>query len=80
MKRPPAALPRRKKLIFGLVAAVLIAGLLIGGLEVALRVAGYGYPAGFFVRHPAHDQPISNAQFGRRFFRPPSPACRRPWR
>jgi tetratricopeptide (TPR) repeat protein len=67
---PPRALPRRKKLIFGLVAAVLIAGLLIGGLEVALRVAGYGYPAGFFVRHPVHDQPISNAQFGRRFFPP----------
>ena len=42
-------------------------------LESGLRLAGFGYPTGFFLRREIEGQAcwIENARFGRRFF-PPS--------
>ncbi len=39
-----------------------------GGLEGVLRLAGYGYPAGFFVGPDDRGLWHTNEQFGRRFF------------
>lgn len=46
--------------------------LMLGLLEVALRLAGYGYPTGFFlpVAMEGKDRLIENPRFGWRFFPP----------
>jgi tetratricopeptide (TPR) repeat protein len=62
--RPPAAWRRR---IFAIVT-LLIPVVLLGAVEVALRVAGVGRPASFFLREG--DRYVSNPRFGWRFFPP----------
>jgi hypothetical protein len=54
--------------------------LVFGGLELALRLVGYGYPTSFFLRTriKGHDFYVPNAKFTYRFFsatlaRPPLP-------
>lgn len=57
--------------LFGLRAMLLPALIVFGLLEIALRVAGYGYPTGFFRKIPGRSACTTNERFGRRFF-PPS--------
>jgi tetratricopeptide (TPR) repeat protein len=62
--RPPAAWRRR---VFVLIA-LLIPVVLLGAVEVTLRLAGVGRPSSFFLRDG--DRYVSNPRFGWRFFPP----------
>jgi tetratricopeptide (TPR) repeat protein len=80
-KKPPGR-PRRaepevplsagRKWLFRFIALVVLPLLLLGGVEAGLRVAGYGYPTGFFkkIRVGDKDYFISNEDFTLRFFPP----------
>jgi tetratricopeptide (TPR) repeat protein len=48
----------------------LVPALILILIELILHVAGYGYPAGFFLRNEVAAQPVyvENLDFGRRFF------------
>ncbi|MGP8199394.1 MAG: tetratricopeptide repeat protein [Limisphaerales bacterium] len=71
---PAAALPPvpRHKWLFRFLALLIIPLLVLGLLEVALRVADYGYPTSFFekVRLNGQDYLLNNEKFGLRFFPP----------
>ena len=66
----PAPLSRKKLWLFRLIAMVVIPLLLLGGLELALRIVGYGYPTAYFVHAKGADVYSVNSQFGLRFFTP----------
>jgi tetratricopeptide (TPR) repeat protein len=55
-----------------LLAAVLIPLLLLGGLELALRLCGYGHPTSFFLTTQIANRAfyVTNDKFGFRFFPP----------
>ena len=61
-----------KKLLFSLVAFVLVASVGLGAVELALRFAGYGYSTSFFreVRIGGEPMLVENDKFGLRFFPP----------
>ncbi|HEV3436056.1 MAG TPA: tetratricopeptide repeat protein [Gemmata sp.] len=66
-------LHRQRKWLFRLIAATVIPTLVLGLLELGLRVCGYGYPTSFFIERPAPDGTTvyaENVDFGRRFFPP----------
>ena len=58
--------------MFSLTALVLVPLILFGGLEVVLRLAGFGYPTHFFLADRLNGQEIirDNQQFGWLFFPP----------
>jgi tetratricopeptide (TPR) repeat protein len=62
----------RRKWLFRLCAVVLVPLLALGGLEAALRLAGYGHPTGFFKKIHVGQKKflITNEDFGLRFFPP----------
>jgi tetratricopeptide (TPR) repeat protein len=62
----------RRLWAFRIVAAVVIPLLVVGGLELSLRLSGYGYPTGFFLKNSigGRDYYVSNDRFGYRFFPP----------
>jgi len=68
----------RKLLLFRLVAAALLPLLLLLLAEAGLRLAGFGHPAGFYLKTKLENQPtfIDNYRFGLRFF--PEPLLRSP--
>jgi tetratricopeptide (TPR) repeat protein len=70
-RRVPEPTPARRWL-FGIIAMVLVPLLLLSLLEVALRIAGFGYPTDFFLRTRIQDRDVfvDNAMFGMRFFPP----------
>jgi tetratricopeptide (TPR) repeat protein len=72
------ALSARRRWFFRLGAAVLLPLLLAAALEAGLRLAGYGYPTGFFLktRISGQDVFVENERFGLRFF--PANAARSP--
>jgi tetratricopeptide (TPR) repeat protein len=55
-----------------LATMILVPLLLLGTLELALRLAGYGYPTSFFIRTriDGRDFYVTNYKFGFRFFPP----------
>ena len=74
---PPTQLPlpapsHRRQWLFRLIAAVLLPLLLVLLLECVLRLAGYGYPTGFFqkVRIGNREMLVNNEAFSLRFFPP----------
>lgn len=71
--RTPPAAPRshRRRLVFRLVA-LLTPVLLLGLIELMLRLAGYGYPTRFFLPAQIEGRAvrIENDKFGWRFFPP----------
>ena len=69
---PAVPLSPARKWAFRMVALVVLPLLLLGGVEAALRLAGYGYPTGFFkkVRVGQKDFLINNEKFSLRFFPP----------
>ncbi|MGA9451484.1 MAG: tetratricopeptide repeat protein [Verrucomicrobiia bacterium] len=72
-RRDPAViLSPRRKWLFRLFALLVVPLVLLGGLEVALRLAGYGYPTGFFkkIHRDGKDYFINNENFTFRFFPP----------
>ncbi len=58
--------------LFRILAPVVILLLVVGGLELGLRLFGYGYPSGFFLKTEigGKDYYVSNDRFGYRFFPP----------
>jgi tetratricopeptide (TPR) repeat protein len=69
---PAAALSPRRQWLFRVFALAVVPLVLLGGLELILRLAGYGYSTGFFEKIHAgtNDFLIANENFSRRFFPP----------
>jgi len=44
--------------------------LLLSGIELGLRIAGYGHPTGYFIKKRDGQAYLSNPRFGQRFFPP----------
>ncbi|MGO8700395.1 MAG: tetratricopeptide repeat protein [Limisphaerales bacterium] len=67
---PPPRLSRAQLWQFRLLALVVAPLLVLVGVELALRLAGFGYPASFLLSslHHGHATFIQNNQFGWRFF------------
>lgn len=67
---PTADLPVRRKWLFRLVAVFIVPLIFLGGVELCLRLAGFGYDSHFFKREQvnATDCYVANEDFGRRFF------------
>jgi tetratricopeptide (TPR) repeat protein len=65
-------LPLPRKLVFGVIACVVLPLLLLALLEIALHLAGYGYPTTFFkpLRIGNENCLVENDKFGLRFFPP----------
>ncbi len=70
--KPAAPLSARRKWLFRIIAMVVLPVVLLGGLEVILRLAGYGYSTGFFekIRVGNREFFVNNDDFSRRFFPP----------
>jgi tetratricopeptide (TPR) repeat protein len=64
--------PRRRLWLFRIFAPLAILLLVAGGIELGLRLAGFGYPAGFFLKSEIEgkDYYVSNDRVGWRFFPP----------
>jgi tetratricopeptide (TPR) repeat protein len=56
-----------RKWLFRILSATLVPILLLGFLEVGLRLGGYGYPTALFLPGPAGTR-VENRDYGRRFF------------
>ena len=71
-REPGAPLSARRKWLFRFIALVVLPLMLLGGVEAGLRLAGYGYPTGFFktIRVGDKDYFINNESFTLRFFPP----------
>lgn len=71
-EKPASKIPPHRLWLFRIFAAVAIPLLVIGGLELGLRLSGYGYPTSFFLKTKigAEDYYVPNDQFGYRFFPP----------
>jgi len=67
---PPLSTGR--KWFFRFIALFILPLFLLGGVEIGLRLAGYGYPTGFFkkIRRDGKDYFINNENFTLRFFPP----------
>ena len=81
---PKPSNPRRPKVTgwrkwaFRLAAVTLVPALFFVLVEVGLRVFGYGYPSGFFVKIDGRDSYTTNQRFGWRFFPPAIARAPRP--
>jgi tetratricopeptide (TPR) repeat protein len=69
---PSRPVAKTRQWLFRLGAAVLAPLLVLGGLELVLRLTGYGYPVSFFVPSRIKDRNfyVTNERFGFRFFPP----------
>jgi tetratricopeptide (TPR) repeat protein len=69
---PISPLSPARKWAFRMIALVVLPLLLLGGIEAGLRLAGYGYPTGFFktVRVGQQEYLVNNENFSLRFFPP----------
>jgi hypothetical protein len=69
---PVAPLSSRRKWLFRLFALVVVPLVLLGGLEIILRLADYGYSTGFFeiIRSGGKKILVNNENFNMRFFPP----------
>jgi len=66
----PARIPPRRLWLFRFCAAILVPLAVVGGLELGLRLFGYGYPTSFFLQTKINGQDyfVPNDKFGFRFF------------
>ncbi len=67
-----ARLSKQRQWLFRLTALLLLPALLLAGLELVLRLAGYGYDPHFFRKLVIGGKPflVQNEDFSRRFFPP----------
>jgi tetratricopeptide (TPR) repeat protein len=65
-------IPPRRLWLFRIFAAIVVPLVIVGGLELGLRLCGYGYPTSFFLKTKigGKDYYVSNDRFGYRFFPP----------
>jgi tetratricopeptide (TPR) repeat protein len=68
--KPASRISRRRLWLFRFCAAVLVPLVILGGLELGLRLSGYGYATSFFLRCEINGQDyyVPNDEFGYRFF------------
>ena len=66
----PVAAPTRgwRRRVFRLIWVIVTPLIILGLLEGALRLAGVGYPTGYFLRLPKQEAYTSNPRFAWRFF------------
>jgi tetratricopeptide (TPR) repeat protein len=71
-EKPALKIPRRRLWLFRIFTPVAILLLVVGGMELGLRLCGYGYPTSFFLKTEigGKDYYVSNDRFGYRFFPP----------
>jgi tetratricopeptide (TPR) repeat protein len=71
-ERLTSTIPPRRLWLFRIFAAVAIPLLIVGGLELGLRLCGYGYPTSFFLKTKigGKDYYVPNYRFGYQFFAP----------
>ncbi|HXB60976.1 MAG TPA: tetratricopeptide repeat protein [Candidatus Acidoferrales bacterium] len=71
-EKPAFKISQRRLWLFRIFAAILVPLMIVGGLELGLRLSGYGYPTNFFLRTKINGQDyyVSNDRFGYRFFPP----------
>lgn len=71
-EKPALKIPPRRLWLFRIFTPIAILLLVIGGLELTLRLCGYGYPTSFFLNTQigGKDYYVSNDRFGYRFFPP----------
>ncbi|HXI69609.1 MAG TPA: hypothetical protein VNN22_04555 [Verrucomicrobiae bacterium] len=71
-REPAVPLTARQKWFFRFIAVIVLPLLLLGGLEMGLRLAGYGYATGFFekIRVGEKEFLVNNENFSLRFFPP----------
>jgi tetratricopeptide (TPR) repeat protein len=69
---PAPKISPRRLWLFRILAPVAILLLVLGGLELGLRLFGYGYPTAFFLKTEigGMNYYVSNDRFGYRFFPP----------
>ena len=69
---PKKAFTKRRLWMFRFLTICLVPAFIIGSMELALKVSGYGYPTSYFVKSRINDQDflIPNYKFGYRFFPP----------
>ncbi len=67
---PSVPLSSGRKWLFRFLAAVVLPLLLLGGSELGVRMAGYGYDTGFFkkIRVAGKEYYVNNTDFSLRFF------------
>ena len=70
--KPLSPISARRLRWFRFCAAILVPLAIVGGLELGLRLSGYGYPTSFFVKTEINGQEyfVPNDKFGCRFFPP----------
>jgi len=70
---PTSPVSRRRLWLMRLFAMIFIPFFILGGVELLLRLTGYGYDTGFFrrIKIDGHDYYVPNEKFSYRFF-PPS--------
>lgn len=73
-----SSLGKGRRGAFRLVALFLFPLLLLAGVEIMLRLAGFGYPTSFFIPCPKDGFLIENQKFGWRFFTPAAARTPRP--
>src|ERR1700690_3936813 len=73
MNQPrPSPIPKRRLWLMRFLAMVFFPLLVLGGVEFALRLGGYGYDPGFFrrIQINGHSFYVPNDKFSHRFFPP----------
>src|ERR1700720_2322691 len=67
---PPSPVSRRRLWLLRLFAMIFVPLVVLGGIELGLRLAGYGYDTGFFrqIQVNGHDFYVPNEKFSHRFF------------
>ena len=60
--------PRWRRWLYRLISVVVVPLVLLAMIEGGLRLCGFGYPAGFFLRVPGRDAYTSNPCFGWTYF------------
>lgn len=66
----PERFTKRYKWLFAIASMTIVPLLLLAGMEIGLRLAGYGYPTSYFVKKRNGNAYLSNQRFGWRFFSP----------
>lgn len=71
-ERPVLKISRRRLWLFRIFTPIAVLLLVGGGSEIFLRLCGYGYPAGFFLKTniAGRDYYVANDAFAYRFFPP----------
>ena len=71
-EKPAIKISPRRLWLFRIFAPVVTLLLVVGGVELGLRLCEYGYPASFFLKTKigGKDYYVSNDRFGYRFFPP----------